>query len=896
MTSIPSLRWLLLALCPCALGCPTVVPDDDAGDDDSAGDPPACEDGWLLDGDECVPEACGTGTWGDLDPAAMAVFVDAAAEDGGDGSQGAPLRRLQDGIDAAAGLGGGAVAVAAGTYLENVLLDDGASGVELHGRCTDLVVVDGSADPGASAITIDGTWGVSGVLLRDLTVTGDGEIGVWVESADVTLERVAIAGARPLGLLAYRASTEVLLRDVTIAGTRPDGNGDWGYAINVYEGAHLVAEDVVLEGNTGVAVLENGAATEVELRDAVVRDTATAPDGRFGWGLAVYNGAAMSCERCTVEGNAAAATMTGDEGSTLTLVDTVIADTVFDGHGEGGFGIAARDGAAVAATGCTLQRSHGNGVYLDGLGTVVQLTDSDILDTLGDEGGYFGQGVAVRQGGRFEMSGGEIAGSVIHGVYARDPDVVVVLDGVTVRDTQPDPFGEYGLGLAIHEGEASVTDCVFERNHGVGLLAFEGALLDVEGTAVRDTLAPPEWGYGRGIEAQLGATVLARGCVLEGNTEIGLLAYEGAHAVIEEVEILDTRPREATGDFGVGLAVESGASLEATSCRIEGSTDVAVFLHEPGTSAVLTDTVVRGTQPTAAGEYGRGIEVQDGATLQLHGCTLEDHAEVGLMALWEASVWITDTAVRGIHRSPTTAIGTGVAIEAAATLQATGLVAEQCEGPGLMAGDTTVVVCDGCALADNAFAGAVVSDGALTLLGGELRGTVPDANQGGGVGLYVAQPVHETAVVLDGVRVADNTYAGVWVDGPSAVELRGCELRGGDGVVYTYPSGETLRLHGDAVYATGGIGAWDGASGLLLEANQLLDSAGPAVFLDGASATLEGNTFAGNGVDLLQQACAGVAPPDGHEEAPAAELCPAYDWPTVAVAFDAYLVEHDPIE
>ena len=54
-----------------------------------------CADGELLDGAQCVPEACGTGTWGDLE---ADVWVDGDAEEGGDGSQEAPFRTLAEAL------------------------------------------------------------------------------------------------------------------------------------------------------------------------------------------------------------------------------------------------------------------------------------------------------------------------------------------------------------------------------------------------------------------------------------------------------------------------------------------------------------------------------------------------------------------------------------------------------------------------------------------------------------------------------------------------------------------------------------------------------------------------------------------------------------------------------
>ncbi|MDP6935552.1 MAG: hypothetical protein QGG40_21715, partial [Myxococcota bacterium] len=104
--------------------------------------PLTCAEGELLDGDACVPEACGTGTWGDLETDGDTIYVDGSAEEGGDGSKESPFTVIQEGLDAQGE--DGMVAVAAGTYVENLEVTSDHSGVHLAGRCRELVTVDGS--------------------------------------------------------------------------------------------------------------------------------------------------------------------------------------------------------------------------------------------------------------------------------------------------------------------------------------------------------------------------------------------------------------------------------------------------------------------------------------------------------------------------------------------------------------------------------------------------------------------------------------------------------------------------------------------------------------------------------------------------------------------------------
>lgn len=146
-------------------------------------------------------------------------------------------------------------------------------------------------------------------------------------------------------------------------------------------------------------------------------------------------------------------------------------------------------------------------------------------------------------------------------------------------------------------------------------------------------------------------------------------------------------------------------------------------------------------------------------------------------------------------------------------------------------------------------------------------------------------------LLVEDSTIADHPLAAVWLDGPGSYALTGNDLEGGWGAAYQYPDGETLMFHGNAVYATDRIEPWDPQleTGLLLDGNLLHDGAGAAVMLHGASATLQDNDYDGNLVDLQQQACGEVPIPEGHEEAPAAVLCPQYDAPVEQLRF---LLQH----
>ena len=160
------------------------------------------------------------------------------------------------------------------------------------------------------------------------------------------------------------------------------------------------------------------------------------------------------------------------------------------------------------------------------------------------------------------------------------------------------------------------------------------------------------------------------------------------------------------------------------------------------------------------------------------------------------------------------------------------------------------------------------------------------ANLGGGFGLYVqAEPAATPALTLSGSEVEPQLIAAVWLGAPGSYWIANNTISGSVGI-----SLNGIPAHGNAIYAGAGIEPWDGDSGLLLMNNTFQHAADPAVLLDGASASLVDNIYQGNVVDLAQQACGLLAPPDGYLEAGTLDLCPDYDRLVVPIGFYIYPV------
>ena len=817
--------WLLLGGC---VGTP------------GGGEPPAnstsCATGELLDGEDCVPEACGVGTWGNI--AGAAVYVDVAAGEGGDGSEGAPLRSIQAGLDRAATNEGGIVAVAAGSYVETIAMGDDHRNVTLAGRCRAMVTIDGSEGDDVPTIDVSGDRRTPTVGIQGVTVTGGTYTGLAVEQAVVSVTASDVRESAMVGILVFAAT--VTLEDVGVYGTMPNRAGEFGRGIDVETRGTLTATGCTVQGNTDVGVFAGESGTTVDLVDTEVLDTLPDPDGIRGRGVSVVEGATLTAVGCTVRGNADAGVYASDAGTTVDLVDTSVLDTL-PGPGDAyGRGIAVSDAATLTATGCTIQGNTESGVVAASAGTLVDLVDTQVLDTSPSPDNTAGRGVSVVSGATLTVTGGTIRGNSEGGLY--------------------------------------VTDA--------------GTKVDLVDAQVLDTSSSSDGSFGEGIWVQRGAALTADGSTIQGNATVGVIAFNvGTTVDLVDTWILDTAPgHDDTG--GHGINVQDGAALSTIGCTIQGNTESGLFASNPGTLVDLVDTEILDTAPSPDGTEGRGIGIQSGAVLVATGCILGENTEVGVVAAGASTtVDLVDTEIRGTRRGRVTGFALGVAAQQGALVRISDSEVSGTEGPGVYVLYGRMEL-DRVTLTGNQFSGAAAGAGDLVLRDSTITDTLPDPEWGGGFGVYASDHFGAPTVTLTDSTIGPHDYAAVWLDGQGAYDIQGNALFGSEGV-----DDDGWALHGNAVFAERGVTAWDGASGLRLSANTLDGASEVAMLLDGASAELDGNIFSGNGVELWQQRCDDiVAVAEGD---PDWEICPesgnlltAYD----LIFTSLYLPEVDPLE
>ncbi|MDP6934784.1 MAG: right-handed parallel beta-helix repeat-containing protein, partial [Myxococcota bacterium] len=337
-------------------------------------------------------------------------------------------------------------------------------------------------------------------------------------------------------------------------------------------------------------------------------------------------------------------------------------------------------------------------------------------------------------------------------------------------------------------------------------------------------------------------------------------------------------------------------TLTATDCLVQESREVGVYAS--ASLATLEGVQIVDTRPTSAGQFGRGVAMEDHSTLVVTDCLVSGSHDSGLVAS-ESDVTLESVQVVDTRRNVVGTAAFGLIAQMGASAVATDLTVDNTDGPSLYATAEAFLGCTDCTLTDNTFAGAAVQGGgALVLESTLIENTSPESNTGGGVGVFVDDRKSETygppSLTLLNSTVRDNAMGAIYIKGMGSIQLTGNELSGGEG--YTVNPG--IWSHGDAVFVTAGeevTTAWDETElvGLLLQGNSLTESSGAGVFLDGAGATLSGNTYEDNTTDVVRQVCDDIDAPQGLDDEPTSStlLCPDYDYRTRDLDLEAYLLE-----
>lgn len=425
-------------------------------------------------------------------------------------------------------------------------------------------------------------------------------------------------------------------------------------------------------------------------------------------------------------------------------------------------------------------------------------------------------------------------------------------------------------GLNEVGGRLEVEDLLVEDAEGPGIVASDGATVDVGRSVFREARAgvllqtPAVEAIDADIHLADGVEI-TRARVNAVMIMNGTLSTEGAVRITETTTMFSS--------FEGAVALYAGSRLDVgPGLEISNNQGPAV-LDGGARSVVIAGATFSGNcrvddRAAAVTVYGHiSIDVQD-TTITHNGCggvafsgtptlsdlSLEDNRGVGV-ELSNAHATLTRVEVRGTGSGPTYE-GIGVLVTNGSELSATTLAVHENADAGLVVHQSRATV-DGLAAEGNAAAALVGIGSNLEVDAADLVATLPaDERDWGGYGVFVA-------------RVDSTTPTGETLSPPSSTTpdllLRGSTVTGSAraGVVAaegTWVSLDTVRVEGTAATGDEGDGAQARAGARLdLSGVSFSGNARTSALYDGATGTLDGSSGDEAG-GLVQQHCETTTP------------------------------------
>jgi hypothetical protein len=548
-----------------------------------------------------VGAGCPQGDWPEGLPANRAVlYVRAGAAPGGTGAQTAPYATVSAAVAAASP--GTIIAVAKGAYSnEQVVM---TNQVSLWGACAAQVKLAASVFDNASAVVnVVGP----GNVVRNVTVSA-ARPAIWVEGATAALEvhGVVVDQATLAGVL-VRSGAHLSGDELVIRQTLPQpSTGVSGRGLSVEAGASATLQRVLLEHNTdyGALVMESG--TSLTLLDAAIIGTASRVfDGRVGQGVGVFSGATATLTRTVLEANHECGLLAN--GGHISATDVVVRDSApSSADPDTGFGVVVINGGSAVFQRTLVERNLGYGLFAEGTGVEVELTDVVVRDTAASGPGIEGGAVGVTTGAQGTLQRVALERNVAFGLTAQGDGTRITATDLWVLDTLPETH---------------------TRNFGIGL------------------------------EVSLDAGVTVERVLVLGSHTTGVMADRAGQLTLSDAEVRGTLPAAVDDEGGIGLSVQEGARADAKRVLLVGNRTAGLLVSEQDTQLTVTDLVVRDTaERLHQGDLGHGVQVQTSAHATIERAILENNLSVGLMAQF-AQVTASDLVIRNTGTSACAVMG-----------------------------------------------------------------------------------------------------------------------------------------------------------------------------------------------------------------------------------------------
>jgi hypothetical protein len=314
------------------------------------------------------------------------------------------------------------------------------------------------------------------------------------------VQRSLLVDNESVGIFATGAGTSLDLSDVVVRSSQPSKlMPEGGMGITGNAGAGVTARRVIVERCRNAALGASGQGTTFQLENIVVRETlGRSTDGLGGRGIELSSGAKVTLNQAVFDRNSDVGLAVFDTGTVLTLLRSLVRETLASGGGQGfGPGLTLQAGARATVQSSVFLRNGDSALLCSDSGTRIELTDCSVRDTDSEKlKGTNGEGLFVQQGAQASVQRTSFEGNRYYSITALDKDSSIDLVDVIVRNTRKarcvaldssDPHRcvengvEFGAGIALsatQAGKVQVDLFDLSGNAACGIQVGNGGHID----------------------------------------------------------------------------------------------------------------------------------------------------------------------------------------------------------------------------------------------------------------------------------------------------------------------------------------------------------------------------------------------------------------------------------
>jgi hypothetical protein len=737
-----------------------------------------------------IGTACPAGEYPEGLPANRRIlYVRTGTQTGGDGTRSSPYATISDAL--AAARAGTIVAIGKGTFDEELVPPQG---VTLWGACVRETILTRSVAVQNSAVVVavEASIGV-----RNLAITGP-RPGVWAPGGSARVEDVVIRRTAGFGMIATDGG-RIEAAGVRITGTTVAARMPGAIGLYVGTGSKIRLVRGVIEKVEGFGLFAQDMGSTIAIEGTHVLD----PIGRasslqLGRGVHAVGSATIAVLRSIIEATKESAVSTAEMGSAIGLSDVVIRNVVGLGANSGA-AIQVGEGASATAVRVFVEGAKHDALHVEGHGVLIA-ADAIVRDTGPDPADMTnGRALQLITAARASFARALFQRSLDLGVFAGDASTALSLTDVTIDDTRPRASdGTVGGGIVVQDGAtATITRARIGKSHAFGLGVNAGSTIEASDLQVLATEPQASDGTlgaglvvsdgsGAEIDRSLFAANHFRSVVVQSGTDPGT---KPSRARLVDLIVNDTEPAPQAGRaWGLGVAVTGGSAVEIARVVLDHDALAAIAISGEGTTATISDAVVRDTQSEdGGGFYGMGLYAEASSRLTVERALVEGSHDYGAVVVLGSRARFEGLIVRGTNGA-----------------DATGE-----HGYGLQVGpDSFVALKGGLFETNRGFGVLAAGEGAgLTAKDLVVRGTLGTEDRAPmpfkGTGIAALEGAH---VAASGFESAHNTLCGVMIAGGSSMELEHGRVVdnviGANVQVDGYPLD---RLTSDVTYESNGV-------------------------------------------------------------------------------------------